>query len=238
MASTLTNVQEGVRFHAKARNLVITSGQGLLVANQVLDAMCSPDGEVVGKRVGRRWRELTVEDTSLVTVLDQEEYTWPINSTFAEDPFIELLDASSANDDPWPIRPCGDEMRWSALDGLDSGTPSDYRFIDRTGVLKIALRPNPDAAGDTIRITGQKLPDAFVNGSSVTPFRDRRHDKALAMLIAAEFRAQQESVEDATRLVSQAVGLMPKNEFQPRPTPSRIQPWGGAGFTTRLVSPW
>lgn len=225
MGSTLTNVQELARFHAKARNLTLTSGQGLLVANQVLDAMCSPDGKVVGQRVGRRWRELTVDDTSLTTVASQEEYIWPINSTFAEDPFIEIRDASSSND-PWPVSPCASEMRWAALDYADTGTPDEYRFITRVGVMYLALRPIPDTAGDTIRIRGQKLPDPFVNGDSVTPFNDRRHDKALAILIAAELRAQQEAVEDAQRLVVQALGLMPANEFQPRSEPSQIKPWG------------
>lgn len=237
MGSTLSSVQSLAQFHAKARNLTITSGQGLLVANQVLDAMCSPDGEVVGMRVGRRWRELTEINTSLTTVASQEEYTWPINSTFAEDPYLELLDAS-ASSDPSPIAPCGSEDRWSALDLLDTGTPTDYRFVMRTGVLKLALRPVPDTTGDTIRITGQKLPDKFVNGSSVTPFNDRRHDQALSILIAAEFRAQQESVDDATRLVRQALGLMPKNEFQPRSEPSRIRPWGSPNHTYRLINPW
>jgi hypothetical protein len=175
---------------------------------------------------------LTVDDTSLTTVLGQEEYTWPLSSTFSEDPYLELLD-SSAQDDPCPIKPCGSEERWSALDILDNGTPTDYRFITRAGALLLALRPVPDATGDTIRITGQRLPDAFVNGSSTTPFRDRRHDEALSILIAAEFRAQQEAVDDATRLVRQALGLMPKNEFQPRSEPSRIQPWGGVGYGSR-----
>ena len=235
MGQKLSEVQSLARFHAKALNLPITSGQGLLVANQVLDAMCSPDGEVVGARVGRRWRELTVIDTSLTTEASQEEYTWPLQSSFAEDPFIEWLDASSSSD-PCPIRPIGNEDEWSALDVLNTGDPAYYRFLDRSGILKIAFRPIPDTAGDTIRITGQRLPDPFVNANSVTPFRDRRHDKALAILIAAELRAQQEGVDDASRLVRQALGLMPKNEFQPRSEPSRIRPWGGANYTHRLTA--
>ena len=227
MGTTLTSVQELARFHVKAGNLNIVSGQGLLVANQVLDAICSPDGEVVGQRVGRRWRELNAQDTSLATVAGQEEYTWPLKLILAEDPFIELLDLSSANDDPWPISPCGSEERWSLLDSAGNGWPTDYRFNVTSAVLKLALRPNPDTTGDTIRITGQKLPDPFVNGSSETPFKDRRHDKALAILIAAEFRAQQEAMDDAQRLVRQAVGLMPQNEFQPRSDLTCIKPWGG-----------
>lgn len=201
--------------------------------------MCSPDGEVVGKRVGRRWRELSVQDTSISTVADQEEYTWKIPSEkqFAEDPYIELLDVSSSSD-PWPILPCGSEERWSVLDILNSGIPTDYRFIVTSGSIKIAFRPNPDTTGDTIRITGQRLPDEFINGESHTPFMDRRHDKALAILIAAEYRAQQESVEDAMRLVMQAIGLMPKNEFQPRVTPSTIRPWGGRHYPHTPFPSW
>lgn len=237
MGSTLTSVQGLTRFHAKALNLIITSGQGLLVANQVLDAMCSPDGAVVGQRVGRRWRELTVIDTSLTTTAGTEEYTWPIATSFSEDPYIELLDVSSSSD-PWPIYPCGSEDEWSALDIYGNGIPTTYRFIDRVSILKIAFRPNPDTTGDTIRITGQKQPNPFVNGNDQTPFKDRRHDEALSILIAAEFRAQQEAVDDAQRLVRQALGLMPTNEFQPHATPSRIKPWGGGGISHGRITSW
>ena len=65
MSDTLTNIQTDARFWASDRELVITTGDNLRIANQIYQGMLSVDFKFLGVDIGRRWPEVTREDTSI-----------------------------------------------------------------------------------------------------------------------------------------------------------------------------
>lgn len=109
----------------------------------------------------RWWAEHTLKDTSLTTVVGQEEYTWPISVGFYEEPFVALLDASDS-DRPYRLVPAASEEDWEAEFSTSTGWPTVYRRYSVAGVLKLALRINPDTTGDKILIRGRVEPRRFV----------------------------------------------------------------------------
>jgi hypothetical protein len=297
MAETLANIETDVQFYANDRRLTITSGDHLRIANLIYQGFLTPDFRMPGTniKIGRRWPEVTQEDTSITTTVGTEQYTWPSSPQFKEPFYIELVDATDSL--PTPIYPVTSLDEWSELDDTNNGTPKFYMLIDVAGTVMLALRPNPDTLGDTIRITGaieglefaspstttvdadsasaQKVlnvaattmfsaEDHFIVGegttreetgvvasvtagasitavsdlafshtaaqadvvAKTTKFLNKNSDRALAMLIASQFKRVRGDPSRANELVGEAMSLLPADDYQPttRPT-NQIRPW-------------
>lgn len=224
MATTLTNIQTDVRFWADNDSLSITSGTNLRIFNQTYQSMFSPDFTMFGVRIGRRWQEATREDTSLTMVVGTEQYNWPTSPDFKEPYFIEGLD-TNANNEPYPIPQASSMSEWSFYDDDNNAQPAVHRIIDVAGTLKLALRPKPDQT-DGIRITGLIEVTELTQGSDSTIFKNLNADRALAMLVAAQFQAKWGDTSRAVALVQMARGLLPLYDETPRLSgASIIKPW-------------
>ena len=224
MADTLTNIQTDIRFWADDDNLTVTSGANLRAFNTVYEGMLTPDYRLMGVKIGRRWPEVTREDTSLTMVIGQEQYTWPASPDFKPPFYIEGLDTNASND-PYPIPPAPDMASWSVLDDQNNARPIYYRLIDVSGTVKLALRPAPDQA-DPIRITGLIEVTALTGGSDSTIFLNQNADKALAMLVAATFKAKRGDPSRALDLIQMARGMLPLHDSAPMlDTGGYILPW-------------
>lgn len=224
MADTLTNIQTDVRFWANDSQLDITSGTNLRVFNSVYQGMFTPGYKLFGVNIGRRWVEATREDTSLTMVAGTEQYTWPASPVFKEPFFIEGLDVNASND-PYTIFPVPTMQLWSDLDDSNNAQPIYYRLIDVSGTLKLALRPPPDQA-DPIRITGLIEVTELTTGSESTVFKNTNADRALAMLVAAEFKDKRGNSRRALELLQKARSLLPVYDRTPRLSSGGfIQPW-------------
>lgn len=220
MGDTLLNLQPITRFFALDSDLVITSGEGLAVSNLVYQGMLTPDYRLAGVlNVGRRWPEVTREDTSITTTVGVEQYSWLTGVVFKDEPYIELVDAS--DNEPWPIDPVPSMGVWSRADMTTNGTPRYYRMIDVSGRgVQIALRPKPDTTGDTIRVTGIIEAPEFEDGSSRTVFRHKNSDRALALFIAYHYLRQRRKFDDANSVATEGLSLLPTYDFTPRIRPS------------------
>ena len=295
---TLTNIQTDFRTWANASNQSLTSGANLRLFNQIFRGMCSPGYSLLGRKIGRRWPEFTRENTSLTSVASQEQYTWPTSPNLKRPFYIEYLDASS-DDYPYPLTEVTNAETWSAWDSSISqtGIPRLYRLLDVTGVVKLALRPNPDTTTDTIRITSligaTRWPSIYTTtidldssaaqtvlsvasttpfpaGSHViigegttreeratvaslsagvsltmaavltyahtaaqadvvelmTPFLDDDVDQALALFVAAAWKANKGDPQRAVELIEQGLGLLPRGDTTPVLTSGGyIKPW-------------
>ena len=73
MPETLSNIQEDTQHWSNDQGLVITGSQGLRVVNAIYRGMLGEDYRVAGRKIGRRWAEVTREDTSLTMVASQEQ---------------------------------------------------------------------------------------------------------------------------------------------------------------------
>lgn len=296
MTDTLTNIQTDVRHWADDGDLDLTTAANLRIANQIYLGMCTPGFIVGGIKIGRRWPEVTREDTSLTMVVSQEQYTWPTSPVMTEPFYIEGLDTNASNL-PYAIFPVPDMETWSDFDDTNDAQPLYYRLIDVSGTVKLALRPNPTQT-DGIRITGiiearafpstrtstvdvdsasgQKVLSVaattpFPAGESViineggtreekgvvasisagvsitlaenlsnahtaaqadtvellTRFKNFNSDKALAKLIASEFKRKRGDPGRADELVTEARGLLPTEDKTPKLRSfGHIRPWG------------
>lgn len=227
MGDSLTNIQSDARHYANDANLVITSAEGLRIANLIYQGMLTDGFRLGGVKIGRRWPEATREDTSLTSVASQEQYTWPTSTVFKRTWFIEYLDASSSNY-PYPLREVPDILTWTAYDASISqtGIPIYWRLLDVSGTVKMALRPNPDTTGDTIRITGLIEATEFTDGTSTTVFLNNNADRALSIFIAADYKAKRGQSERALELISEGVGLLPHGDSTPvLRTGGYLRPW-------------
>ena len=225
MVDTLTNIQTDARFYANDSALIITSGEELRIFNLVYQGMMSPEYEMLNIRVGRRWPETTQEDTSLTMVVGQEQYTWITSPDFKQPAWIEGIDSNTS--EPYPLTWAPDMTAWSGLDYTGNAEPLMCRLIDVGGVVKLAIRPTPVRA-DTIRVTGLIEATELTQGSDSTIFLLKNSDRALSMLVAAEFKSQRGQSQRALELITNAVSLLPKQDNSPVLTGSgRILPWGG-----------
>ena len=227
MGDSLTNIQSDARHYANDFALTLTSGQGLRNANLIYQGMLTEDFRLGGVKIGRRWPEATREDTSLTSVADQEQYTWPTSPVFKRPWFIEYLDAGSS-DYPYPLREVPDILTWNAYDSSISqtGIPVYWRLLDVSGTVKVALRPNPDTTGDTIRISGLIEATEFTDGTSTTVFLNNNADRALAIFIAADYKAKRGQAQRALELISEGMGLLPRQDSTPAlRSGGYLRPW-------------
>ena len=225
MSDTLTNIQTDARFWASDRELTLTTGDNLRIANGIYQGMLTPGYKFLGVSIGRRWPEVTRQDTSLTMVVGQENYTWPASPDFNEPYFIEGLNSSASNE-PYPIDAAPDMESWSFYDQTGNAEPLFWRLIDVSAVLTLSLRPNPIRT-DGIRITGCIEGTAWTTGSSTTIFKHVNSDHALSMLIGAHFQSKRGNANRAMELVDMAAGLLPVNDMSPALTSrGRVRPWG------------
>lgn len=224
MVDTLINIQSDFRFWADAESEILTTGTNLRIFNTVYQGMFSPDYMLLGVNIGRRWPEGTREDTSLTMVVSQEQYTWPTTPKYKEPIWVEGTDSSTS--EPYPILWAPDMNTWSAFDRVGNSRPLYCRLIDVSGTVKLALRPTP-VKTDGIRITGLIEITELTDGTKSTIFLNKNSDRALAMLIAATFKAKRGDTGRALELINQAKGLLPINDTTPSLTGTgRAQPWG------------
>ena len=221
MADTLTNIEADARFLSSNNSLDITTegSIGLRNATMVHRGMTTPDWRMFGQKIGRRYPEYTIEDTSIKVTSGTENYPWLESPVFIEEPFIELLDVSSSNL-PYPIEPVPSMQIWSDLDDSNNGPPKYYRRFYKGGEVVLALRPKPDTTSDIIRISGIVEADEFADGDSKTRFLNANADHALALFIAAFYQQHFGKTDDAIALIAQGVGLLPRYDYTPSIRPN------------------
>ena len=224
MATTLANLQIDARFHANDSELDLTGAAALRIVNLVYQSLCTPGGTLGGRRIGRRWPELIRQNTSLTTTAGTETYTFPTSPVFKSGEWtLELLRAAQSSE-PYFIDEATDEGEWSALDWATNAIPERYRLLHNGTAVVLALRPKPDTTGDTLRITGL-IEATDMTASNNTVFREAQHDRALAILIAAEWKRMRLEPDRASELMFQALSLLPRNRVgidRPQPT---LQAW-------------
>jgi len=216
MADTLTNIEADARFLSSNNSLDLTTAGsiGLRNATLVHRGMTTPDWRLFGQKIGRRYPEYSEEDTSITVTDGTENYSWPVNTIFIEEPLIELLDISSSNY-PYLIEPVPSLQVWSDYDDTNTGVPKFYRRLYVGGEVVLALRPNPDTTSDIIRISGLIEAEEFADGDSQTRFLNANTDRALAMFIAAFYQQHYGRPDEAIQLISQGVGLLPRYDYSP-----------------------
>jgi len=221
--STLDNIQTDVQFYAGDSALSITSGNNLRVVNDTYQGLCTPGwGMVPGQPIGRRWPELSQEDTSLSTTAGTSAYTWPTTPVFLKDHiYIEML-FQVGDTDFMPLELAPDMNVWTLFSNSNDAFPVYYRFIDSSGTTQIDFAPAPDTSSLTIRISGPVEVTDFASGSSTSQFDNDNSDRALAVLIAAKFVLQRGDAARALELIGQAQGLLPKWETTPDLNSGRI----------------
>jgi len=225
MSSILSDIQTLVRHYSNDSSLTITSGVGLDVANLIYQGLCSPDFRLMGFHIGRRWPNVTREDTSIITTASTELYEWPHSPIFRLWPVLEYLDVSNSSE-PTPLEWVPSIAIWSQYDISTDGLPEFARLLNVDGELQLALRPNPDTTGDIIRITGVIEVENFTDSHSVTIFLDGNVDSALAFFIAADFKAKRGETQRAVELVQQGIGCYPASDKTPTfHTKGFIQSW-------------
>lgn len=215
LGANLSTIEGLVQFYAKQDDLNITTDtQNLSVVNLVYRRMISP--------VYRRWPEVTRADAQIVTVLGKETYAWPTTPAFQFPVQIEFIEASDTNH-PHVVLPVSSMIEWSGWDSDNNGTPRVYMLLDEAGVLQLALRPNPERAGDTIRILGAIGVAELTTGASKTVFVNETSDDALAKLIAAEFKRNNGDTGRANELEAEARRGIPVHDNAPVPNPGTIR---------------
>jgi len=225
MSSILSDIQTLVRHYSNDSSLTITSGVGLNVANLIYQGVCSPDFKLMGQHIGRRWPNVTREDTSITTTASTESYEWPHSPIFRLWPSLEYLDSSNSSEST-PIEWVPSMDIWSRYDIATDGLPEYARLLNIDGEIQLSLRPNPDTTGDTVRITGAIKVDDFTDSHSVTIFIDDNVDRALAFFIAADFKLKRGETQRAMELVQQGIGCYPASDKTPTlHTKGFIQSW-------------
>jgi len=204
MSDTLSNIQTDARFFADDSVVDLTTGLGLRIANLVYQRMCNM----------RRWPELIRVDTSLSTTSGTDSYTWVTSPVFKEEPLIEIQE-SSGSSDYCIISRCPDEHTWTQIKNSGNSFPVYYRKINESGTVKIVFGPTPNVSSLTIRITGLIEATEFSGGASTTVFLEKNSDRALSMLIAAEYQEKRGFRDESTLLRRQAMSLIPTVNHQP-----------------------
>ena len=212
MAMAVSEIQRHFRFYANARDESLTTEDGLARLNAMYFGLCVPYFTVLGVRMGRRWPEF-YRSHDIATVATQADYAWPTSPVFASDEYnVEYIRASDGEVIPLVQTP--NLAVWGAAATLSDDEPEQYRLYHNGTAVKLALRPAPDTTGDTIRINGVVEPTALGAGDS-TAFLSKNTDLALAMLLAADYKAKRGEPDTARGLLASAEGLLPRYDRQP-----------------------
>jgi hypothetical protein len=199
MASTLSDIEEIVRFESRDDILDITTAgsSGIAVAN------------LIYRRLGAliKWPELYREYTSLTTVSEQEAYTWPSSVQYVDVTSIEVQDPTQNNN--YVVVPATrSELDWSISRREDPDFPLVYRRVYNGTNHVLQLAPKPKVSGSIIRITGLVEPAQLTSGSSTTLFLTKLADHALAYMIAADYSDQRNFPQRAQNLIGKAAEML------------------------------
>ncbi len=177
MAQLLSQIESQVQFLSRKSDAVITSGDGLGVADRVYRDLAAI----------LPWSEFRRNDLTITTSAETGVYDWPKDPVMLDVKAVEVQDVD-AGDKYKPIYTPITELEWGLMAGKASlAVPEGYmRFIDPEEGMQIEFRPVFRYASKTVRITGIIEPKPFTDGDSGTAFRNRIADDALARLIAAE----------------------------------------------------
>ena len=179
MAKLLSEIQDGVRRHARDGDIDLTSDEGLQNTNRVYREM----------QGSRQWPELRRQNTDLTTVGGTAVYDWPEEFKSLNILLVEMQDGAD-RDNYKLISQSPDELTWT-LSGAkeDIALPEYYqRVSDSIGVLQVEFRPGPSLTGKTIRLTGI-LEHVLKDSNSRTIFHNLTADDAFELLLAADYLA-------------------------------------------------
>ena len=177
MAQRLSEIETQVQFLTRNSDTVITSGDGLAVADRTYRELAAL----------LPWPEFRRNDLTITTVAETGIYDWPESPVMLD---IKVVEVQDGNDDDkyktiyTPIT----ELAWSLMaERKSAAVPEGYMLFDDTEKgMQFEARPLFRFGGKTIRITGIIEPAPLTGGDSGTAFRNRIADDALARLLAAE----------------------------------------------------
>ncbi len=194
MVQLLSEIQTQVRFLSRNSDEIITSGDGLAVADWVHREIATL----------LPWPEYRRKNLTITTAAATGIYDWPADPVMFDIKAVEVQDADDG-DRYKPIYVPTTELDWGQMLGRDAlPVPEGYlRFMDPEKGMQCEFRPVFKFGGKTVRITGIIEPKPFTDGDSGTIFRNRVADDALARLIAAELLSN-DGLEPAANLQKQA----------------------------------
>ena len=216
MSRTLTLIQIGVRFLAKDEAIVLLDTGKLKAFNRIYR----------GLALAFPWGEFLQLDSSLSSIADQTQYTWPSTPIFSDvqiveieddDPLIEDDDLGlftavtfqAATETFKRIQVPPSEREW-----INSGkkssqlTPDYWKMINVSGIIKLELRPVPKNSGKTINIAGLVEPTEFTQASDSTVFLQKNADDVLEHLVAADQLFRDGMTQEATAALQFASAVL------------------------------
>ena len=220
MSNLATKIQTWARHLADDSVLLITSGDGLEVLNEIYHGMFNPDYKLMDFAVGRRWPEAyQSNDMGVNTTSGTAAYAWLASPVYREEPEVEL-ETSAGSGLYEPIRPATDEVEWLRYVNASKSRPVVYRRQLSGSTMQIVFAPTPNATGLDIVLRGQIEITKFTSvtatdGSTNTIFFNEEPDNALAHFIAAKFKAQRGDSGRAGELMGDGMGLLPATEHMP-----------------------
>ena len=213
---TLSEVEAEVQFLADESNLVLSSGAGLAIFNSYYKLFSGL----------RRWGELEITDSSIVTVAGQEAYRWPITRTFIIEPAILLQRTAGNTNNFVQVWPVTDNIHWGCLANVTQSFPSHYKRESKgANDFTLLFRPFPNTADLQVRIVGQAEPIKLVQAADRTVFRESKTDLALARYIAAQYQKKRDNPGRAEELLDEMRDMLPESDYMPTPRPTDIIPW-------------
>ena len=214
----LDDVQDMVRFHMRASGYVITSGEGLNVANFVLRRMAG----------FLPWEDLTRIDGSMSTTAGTRAYNWlvePVN--FMDLTWLGIQDGDDGAEYKRVV-PVRSEREWEEAGREQDDLPRVYRLYgDETlpaHLKTIEFRPGPKYGSKTIRRIGIMEPDDLYDGA-ITPWRVAYYDDIYEMLVAAVVlakRGQQARSAQLAQMASEQIRANLGREIIPAEIQSRL----------------
>jgi len=222
MATTVGTIQTWARFYSNDQTLLLTGATDIEIFNFVYAGMFDPDYELAGVKIGRRWAEGTQEDSSLSTTASTQTVALPSSLVFKEEPVIELQTTVGGTLYE-RLRPCPDEKTWLRFTNAGEGFPEFYRLMNDSGTVKIFLAPTPNTSSLTIRIRGPIEVTELADATDTTIFLNKNSDRALAKLLASEYKRKRGDSARANELIQEALALLPATEYTPSYSDNRVQ---------------
>lgn len=220
MSNTGDKIQTWARIYADHDSLVITSGEGLEVLNEVYHGMFNPDYRLLGAQIGRNWPEAyQVNDLGVNTTSGTDAYSWLTSPIYREEPIVEL-ETTAGSGDYEAIPPGIDETEWLRLQNSSDSRPRRYRRQITATVMQIVFAPTPNVTSLDIRLRGQIEITKFTSttaadGSTNTIFFNEEPDQALAYFIAAVYKSKRGDRARALELLEDGMGLLPATDYMP-----------------------
>lgn len=214
----LDDVQDMVRVHARSSGYVITSGEGLNLANYVQRRMAG----------FLPWEDLTRTDDTMTTTASTATYDWlaePVR--FLDVTYIGIQDGEEGNEYKRVV-PVRSEREWEQFGRMQPDLPQVYRLYgDETLAAfnkKIEFRPAPKYGSKTIRRIGVMEPDDLYDGA-FTPWRVAYYDDIYELLVAAVLLAKRGEQARSAQLMQMAAEQIQANlgrEIAPAELQSRL----------------